>query len=338
MKQVWITKAGEPEVLQLREAPDPLPRSGEVRIRVEAIGVNFADLLGRAGVYADAPPIPYVPGYEVAGVVERVAQGVTNLREGEKVFALTRFGGYSEVVCVPYKQVFPRLEWMSAPDAAALPVNYLTAYLALVLMGALRPGNRVLIHSAAGGVGLAALDICRIVGAEAYGTAAPEKHDLLHQKGLLHPIDSRDADYELAARELLGGAGFHVVLDLLGGAHWRKNYRLLAPTGRLVHVGVSSMLPGKRRSLLRAARALLTTPFYTPLRLMSANKGVAGVNLGHLWEYPEMVREWMAQIIQWYDEALFRPTIDQTFPLAQAADAHHYLHARRNVGKLLLTP
>lgn len=338
MKQIWITKAGPPEVLEVREAPDPTARTGEVRIRVGACGVNFADIMGRMGIYRDAPDIPYVPGYEVAGTIDQVGQGVTDLKEGDEVVAATRFGGYCDLISVPHRQVFRRLEWMSVEDGAALPVNYLTAYLALVVMGSLRTGNRVLIHGAAGGVGLAALDICRIVGAETFGTASPQKHDFLLERGLDHPIDYRNRDYAHVVQELTDGQGVNLILDPLGGKHWQKNYRLLMPTGRVVHFGGSSMAPEKTRSLLSLARGLLSVPFYTPLRLMNENKGVLGINLGHLWEYSGMLREWMSQIFEWYDEALFRPHVDRTFSFRQAAAAHSYLQERKNVGKVLLVP
>lgn len=338
MKQIWITKAGPPEVLEVREAANPTARTGEVRIRVAASGVNFADIMGRMGIYRDAPDIPYVPGYEVAGTIDQVGQGVTGLKEGDEVVAATRFGGYSDVVSVPHRQVFRRLEWMSVEDGAALPVNYLTAYLALIVMGSLRKGDLVLIHGAAGGVGVAALDICRIVGAETLGTASPQKHDFLRERGLDHPIDYRNRDYGHVVQELTDGRGVQLILDSLGGKHWQKNYRLLMPTGRVVHFGGSSMAPEKTRSILSLVRGLLSVPFYTPLRLMNDNKGVLGVNLGHLWEQTEMLEAGMTQIFEWYDEALFRPHVDRTFSFAQAAAAHNYIQERKNVGKVLLVP
>lgn len=338
MRQIWISKAGPPEVLQIQESPDPLPRGGEVRIRVEAVGVNFADIMGRMGVYRDAPLIPYVPGYEVAGVVDAIGQGVPNLQEGDGVFALTRFGGYSDLVCVPYRQVFRRLEWMSATDAAALPFNYLMAYLMLLVMGSLRAGDKVLIHSVAGGAGLAALDICQIMGAETYGTASPEKHDFLRGRGLHYPIDYRNQDFEIVLKDLTGGRGVQIILDPFGGRYWVKNYRLLMPTGRLIHYGLRSLAPGKRRSRLTAVRELIMLPFYTPLKLMDDNKAIIGVNMAHLWSHIHLQREWMRQLVAWYDEALFRPTIDRTFDFVQAAAAHHYIQDRKNRGKVLLIP
>lgn len=338
MRQIWISKAGKPEVLQLRDVPLAVPQNGEVRIRVAAAGVNFGDILGRMGMDGDAPPLPYVPGYEVAGRVEKLAQGVAGLREGDEVLALTRFGGYSEAVCVPHQQVFKRLAWMDAEDGAALPVNYLTAYVLLVVMGGLHAEDRVLIHQAAGGVGLAALDICRIIGAETFGTASPHKHERLQQLGLDHPIDYRHEDYERELNGLLHGRGLDIILDPLGGPHWKKNYRLLAPTGRLLHYGLSSMAGGGRRSLARMGRALVMLPFYTPLSLMRDNKSVAGFNLAHLWDETERVAAWMAQLQAWYDEALFRPTIDRSFFFDKAAEAHHYIQSRENFGKVLLKP
>lgn len=338
MKQVWIEKAGGPQVLQLRENPDPIPKNGEVRIRVQASGVNFADILGRRGLYADAPKLPYVPGYEVTGVVDAVSQGVIDVKEGDAVLALTRFGGYSDVVCVPHKQVFKRLEWMSVEDAAALPVAYLTAYQMLIVMGSLRPNDKVLIHAAAGGVGLAALDICRIVGAETYGTASPAKHDFLRDRGLTQAIDYRNYDYERVVMDLTGGHGVQLVLDSLGGVHWQKNYRVLAPTGRLVYLGASSVWPGSGQLWWKKLKALARLPWHTPRSLMNDNKAVIGVNLGHLWHHAQIMRPWMAQIVAWYDEALFRPTVDKVFPFKEAAAAHQYIEERKNIGKVLLKP
>lgn len=338
MKQIWIKKAGEPEVLQLEQAPDPIPRSGEIRIRVEACGVNFADILGRMGVYPDAPPIPYIPGYEVAGVVDLVGQGVPNFKEGDKVLAVTRFGGYSDVVCVNYRQAMQRFDWMTAADAAALPVNYLTAYVMLIVMGSLHPGDKVLIHGAGGGVGIAALDICKIIGAEVIGTASPEKHEFLQKRGLKYPIDYQEPDFEQRVQEITNKRGVELILDPVGGKNWPKNYRLLSATGRLIHYGVSSMANGKKRSILGLLKMLVWLPFYSPFKLMNDNKAVMGVNLGHLWSEKAMLQKWLNEILEWYDEALFRPQIDTYFGFEQAAEAHHYLQDRKNIGKVLLIP
>jgi synaptic vesicle membrane protein VAT-1 len=338
MRQVWITRAGPPEVLKVREAPDPVPQTGEIRIRVEASGINFADLMARMGVYPDAPKIPCVVGYEVAGTVDGVGEGVTGFQIGEPVLAITHFGGYANVVCVPTVAAYHRPTRMTSLVGAAMLVNYLTAYQLLVVMGSLHKGDRVLIHSAAGGVGLAALDICRIYGAETFGTAAASKHEFLHSRGLDHPIDSRQGDFSEEVRSITQGDGVEIVLDSVGGPNWRKNYRLLAPSGRLMAFGASSLASGSRRSIAAYLRVGLSLPRFTPLALMDANKGVLGVNIGHLWHKPQLVRSWGEQVLDWYNEGRIDPHVDRAFAFADAPAAHRYVHSRSSVGKVLLVP
>ena len=338
MRQVWITRAGPPEVLVLREAPDPAPNPGEVLIRVRASGVNFADILARLGLYPDAPKLPAVVGYEVAGDIAAVGDGVTR-SIGEKVLALTRFGGYSDKVCVPAAQAFPLPEGMSYEEGAAVPVNYLTAYQMLVQMGSLKSGERVLVHSAGGGVGLAAIDLCKIHGAEIFGTASASKHAFLRERGVAHVIDYTTQDYETEVKRLTKRRGVHIVLDAMGGAHWKKGYRCLAPTGRLVMFGLSNAATGKTRSLVSVLKTLLATPFFSfpPPRLINDNRALIGVNLGHLWDQTELLTGWLTQILAWHAEGKIHPTVGARFPLADAAAAHHYIQDRKNVGKVVLT-
>src|SRR6202521_4361197 len=281
MRQIWITKIGPPEVLEEKEARDPEPKAGEVRIRVEASGVNFADVMGRMGLYPDLPPIPVVPGYEVAGRVDAVGAGADPSWIGGDVFAPTRFGGYSDVVCVPHAQVFTRPPRMSAQESASIPVNYLTAWQLVVVMGGLKPNETVLIHSAGGGVGIAATQIAKHIGAKVIGTASAAKHGELRALGVDHLIDYRTEDFEARARQITGGRGVELILDAIGGVSLKKGYRLLAPTGRLGMFGVSSLASGKERNLLSLLSMLANTPWFqfNPLRLMNANKGVFGVNL-----------------------------------------------------------
>jgi NADPH:quinone reductase-like Zn-dependent oxidoreductase len=339
MRQVWITRVGPPEVLVLREAADPSPLAGEVRIRVKAIGINFADIMARLGLYPDAPKLPAVVGYEVAGDIDVVGDGARRT-PGERVLALTRFGGYSDVVCVAANQVLPMPEGMSYEEGAAVPVNYLTAYQMLVQMGSLKHGERVLVHSAGGGVGLAAIDICHIYGAEVFATASPAKHAMLQERGAQHRIDYRGKDYEEEIGRLTGGRGVHIVLDAMGGGHWKKGYRCLAPTGRLVMFGLSDAATGKSRSLLSLAKTLLRTPMFSfpPPKLINDNKALIGVNLGHLWGETEMLLGWLSQILDWYRAGQVRPTVGARFPLAEAAAAHHYIQDRKNIGKVVLVP
>jgi NADPH:quinone reductase-like Zn-dependent oxidoreductase len=339
MRAVWIARAGGPEVLEVRETPEPAPGTGQVRVRVRAAGLNFADVMARQGLNPDAPRPPCVVGYEVAGVVDALGDGVTGLAPGTRVLAFTRFGGHAQAVCLPAWQAFAMPEGMSFQEGAALPVNYLTAWHALFRVAALRPGETVLVHAAAGGVGIAALQLCRTVpGVVALGTASAPKHEVIRREGCDHPIDYQAADWEAEARRLTGGRGVEVVLDPLGGRDTRKGYRLLRPAGRLVMFGFSNLLAGPRKSWLRLAGQALGIPLFNPISLMNANKAVAGVNIGRLWSEEEMMMGEVRELMSLYRAGKIRPRVDQVFPFERAADAHRRLEERRNVGKVLLAP
>src|SRR5512142_2313757 len=255
MRSVWITRPGGPEVLEVRDTADPMPGPGEVRVRVRAAGLNFADVMARMGLYPDAPKPPCVVGYEVAGEVDLLGPGVAGPVPGSRVLALTRFGGQAEWVCVPATSAIPLPEGMSDEAAAALPVNYLTAYHALFRVAAIRPGERVLVHMAAGGVGVAALQLCRTVeGVVTFGTASASKHQAIREEGCAHPIDYRTLDWAAEVRRITGGGGVDVVLDPLGGADTGKAYALLRPAGRLVMFGIANVASGERRNWLRFLR------------------------------------------------------------------------------------
>jgi NADPH:quinone reductase-like Zn-dependent oxidoreductase len=340
MRQIWITKPGRPETLVVKEAPDPEPQAGEVRIRVEASGVNFADIMGRMGLYPDCPPIPVVVGYEVAGSVDAVGLGADPGWVGRDVFAVTRFGGYSDVVCVPENQVFVRPSGMSPHEGAALPVNYLTAWQLVVVMGGLKLGETMLVHSAGGGVGIAATQISKHIGAKVIGTASASKHDQLKAFGADHLIDYRREDFELRTREITEGRGVELVIDAVGGESFRKSFRLLAPTGRLGMFGVSAAANAKQRDLLNIVKTLASTSWllFTPMALLNANKGVFGVNLGRMWGEIDRMRGWMDELLELWSKGVIQPKIDRVFSYDEAPLAHHYIQDRRNVGKVLLKP
>jgi NADPH:quinone reductase-like Zn-dependent oxidoreductase len=340
MRQIWISKAGPPETLLLKEAPDPNPRAGEARIRVEASGINFADVMGRMGLYPDLPKIPVVPGYEVAGRVDAVGEGVDPAWMGRNVFALTRFGGYVDVVCVPTGWIFARPEGMSAEEGAAIPVNYLTAWQLIVVMGGLKAGETMLVHSAGGGVGVAAIQIAKHLGAKIIGTASATKHQELRALGADHLIDYRTEDFEKRAREITEGRGVELILDAVGGESLKKGYRLLAPTGRLGIFGASSAATNKTGGMLGMMSMVARTPWFqfNPLSLMNANKGVFGVNLGHMWNDGDRVAGWMNQLIQLWEQGAVKPRIARTFSFSEAAEAHHFIQDRGNLGKVLLIP
>ncbi len=336
MKQVWITGAGGPEKLQLREAADPQPQAGELRIRVKASGINFADILARKGLYPDSPRLPAVVGYEVSGTVDAVGVGGSAGWIGKEVFALTRFRGYADTVVVPEIQTFEKPAALSFEQAAGIPVNYLTAWELLVVMGALKPGETLLIHNAGSGVGLAAIDIGRHVGATMYGTASARKHGFLKERGLHEAIDYTRVDWAREVARLTAGRGVELIIDPLGGSEWKKSYAALRHTGRLGMFGASTMTESRLPGPLKLLKVGLGMPWFNPLNLMNRNRSVFGVNLGHLWHEAPKIAAWMNAIMDGVSAGWVRPHVDRTFPLAQAPEAHAYIEARRNVGKVLL--
>lgn len=337
MQQVWIPRIGEPSVLEVREAPDPVPGPGQVRVRVEASGINFADLMARTGVYPDAPSLPAVVGYEVAGTIDQVGPGVDSAREGQAVLAPTAFGGYSSHVVVKERQALARPNGLSASMAAAIPVTGLTAWMMCEEMARIREGDRILVHSAGGGVGLMVLDLVRRRRAVAVGLASSHKHAQLRELGYERLVDPGAEDFEAALRD---GPGFDAVFDPVGGASWKKSFALLRSGGRLVCYGFSASTVGTRRSVLGTARALIQTPWllFNPLRVINANKGVFGVNMGRLWAEEDRTVDWLARLVGLYSEGTLRPRVHARVPFSRAAEGHQLLHDRKNVGKVVLVP
>jgi len=343
MRAVVITRHGSPEVLQVEERPDPIPGPGEIRIAVKAAGINFADLMARSGLYPDAPPPPCVVGYEVAGEVESVGDGVEAFAVGDRVLAGTQFEGYAELVTAREQDVLPLPERLSFEQGAAVPVNYATAWAGIVMMGGLRKGDRLLIHAAAGGVGIAASQIARSIGAEVFGTASPSKHDAIRAQGVDHPIDYRNDDFEEVVRELTGGEGIDVAMDAVGPSSFRKDYRLLRPGGRLICFGLSEVQSGEKRNIPKVVRSLAamttaTMPWWKSLSMMNENKGVFGLNMLTWWKTEGDLKRAMDPLAAGLADGSFEPVIAEAFPFERAADAHRFIHDRKNIGKVVLTP
>ena len=338
MKQIVITKHGGPESLKVENRPDISAGKGELLIRVKASGVNFADIMARQGLYPDAPPLPCVVGYEVSGIVEAVGPGADASLRGKSVFALTRFGGYSDLVSVPSKQVFKMPAGISFEQAATIPVNYLTAYQLLVAMGGLKKSESILIHNAGGGVGLAALEIAKHIGAKTYGTSSAGKHPFLKKKGLNFPIDYRTGDWSRELNALTGGRGVELIIDPLGGGHWKKSYAALRATGRLGMFGISTAVESKLFGILRLVSTAVSMPSFGPISLMNKNRSVFGVNLGHMWDEQEKVSEWMSSILDGVKKGWIKPHVDKVFRFEEAGKAHLYMEERKNTGKVILVP
>ncbi|TAM87359.1 alcohol dehydrogenase [bacterium] len=339
MRALWLVKHGGSDAWAVREAPDPAPLAGEVRIRIHACGLNFAELMARQGLYPDAPKLPAILGYEASGVIDAVGEGVDAARIGERVVALAKFGAHAELLCVRAGRALPIPPQMSFEAAAALPVTYLTAYHMLFHAANLRPGESVLVHMAAGGVGTAALQLCRTVeNVTTFGTASARKHEALRANGCTHPIDYHAADYAREVRRLTDGRGVDIVLDPLGGRDTMNGYKLLRPGGRIVVYGFANLQRGTRRRLFHVLRQGLSIPRFSPLALMSANRGVIGVNIGHLWGQAEMLDREMGTLIALYNEGKIAPVIDVVLPLERAAEGYRRMETAQNVGKIIVTP
>jgi NADPH:quinone reductase-like Zn-dependent oxidoreductase len=324
VRAVVLTGRGSYDRLRVQERPDPEPGPGQVRIDVRAAGVNFADHMARQGVYPDAPPTPCVLGYEVAGVVEGTDR---------RVIAGTRFGGYAERVVVGEGDVVPIPDGMSFAQAAAIPVNYATAWAGLLGYGSLQEGERVLVHAAAGGVGIAATQIARRHGAEVWGTASPAKHDRIRELGVQHPLDYTQRGWDK------GLPKFDLIMDALGGASLRRSYRMLRAGGRLVAFGASSITGAEKRNPLKLVRE--GAPMLRGFNLveqMSSSKAVIGLNVLRLWDEFGALDRWLGPLTELLEDGTIQPVVAEEVPFDRAGDAHRLLAERRNVGKVVLVP
>jgi synaptic vesicle membrane protein VAT-1 len=271
-----------------------------------------------------------------------VGEGVDSHRPGDRVLAGTRFGGYAGLVAVPEDQVLSLPESMSFEQGAAVPVNYATAYAALVIMGGLKPRERLLIHVAGGGVGIAATQIAGRIGAEIFGTASAAKHDAIREQGVEHAIDYRTEDFAAEAMRITDGVGLDLIIDALGPKSFRKDYSILRAGGRLVMYGLAEVQTRESRDLPALVRGLArmplaTMPWWKSLAMMNENKGVFGLNMLHWWD-----SEGLDRVLEPLAAALaageYSPVVAASFPFERAADAHRFLGEGRNVGKVVLTP
>lgn len=338
-RRLIYRRFGEVDVLQLQSQPTQSAGTGEVRIAVAYAGVNYADVIARRGFYKWAPPPPTCVGFEVAGTVIEVGPGVSTRAVGDRVMAVTRFGGYADEVVVEAERTWKVPAHKSLSEAAAVPAVGITAYHALYDVARIRAGDSILIQAVAGGVGLTALQLCKHTGLQTYGTASsPEKLALAGDHGLDHGIDYAHEDFEYALLQLTGGRGVDRVLDSLGGQGLRKGYRCLAPGGLLVTIGAAQVAPPDRNplSMLRAGVELARGGLFHPFDLIERNRGIAGVQVLLLWDDLPLLDRAMGEIVELWEAGVLRPHIDRVVDLQDAAVAHTLLQSRASRGKLLL--
>lgn len=341
-RRVLFRRYGEPSVLEIDSIPVPSAREGEILVDVAFAGVNYADVLARRGLYkwADAPPT--CVGFELSGRVRAVGPGAVGFSVGDRVMAVTRFGGYADVVAVDARRAWTIPDAMPLEHAAAIPAVYLTAWQAVMEVARARAGESILIQAVAGGVGLAALQLAKQRGLVTYGTASTEaKLDIARQHGLDHGMryaPPGGEDFEARVRRLTGGRGVDVVLDSVGGSVLRAGYRSLARGGRLVTIGAAGVAPASWNptELLRAGVDLLRGGLFHPFQLIEDNRSIGGVQVLLLWDDVPRLDRGIAEILGLYTAGEVAPAIDSIVPLESARLAHERLESRASAGKLLL--
>jgi NADPH2:quinone reductase len=324
MRAVVVDRWMEPRELAVREVPEPAPRPGALSVEVRAAGCNFFDILMVQGRYQVKPAFPFVPGAEIAGVVRAVGEGVRGFAPGDRVFGTAGLGGFAEVALLPAASAFALPGGMSFEEGASLPIVYPTSYAGLVFRAALQPGEDLLVHAAAGGVGLAAVQIGKALGARVIATAGgAEKLEIARREGADEAIDYHAEDFVARVLELTGGKGADVIYDSVGGDVFEKSLKCIAWNGRLLVIGFAS---GK-------------IPSVQANRILLKNIAVTGLHWGaHAAKDPAKIAQTFDALLELHRKGAIRPVIFGSYPLERVADALEALGGRRTHGKVILAP
>lgn len=342
-QKVVVHKAGSYDRLTFEDVELAEPGPDEVVIDVKAIGVNYADCMVRMGLYASAKEFvgwPVTPGFEVAGIVKKVGADVTEVKPGTPVFAVTLFGGYASEVCVSRDYVFRVPPQMSLEQAAAFPSVYMTAWYALFELAHPRKGSRVLVHSAAGGVGGCLVQLAKLAGAEVVGVVgASHKVEAVEAHGADHVIDKSSEDLWAAARKYAPG-GYDVVLDANGVSTLKDSYESLRAGGKLVTYGFHTMIPrkGGRPNWIKLAVDYLRTPRFNPLTMTQDGRSVLAFNLSYMFDRVDLLEDAIGQLLSWMEDGSIQPPPVTRYDFGRVADAHRDIESGQTVGKLVLVP
>lgn len=320
----------------MRAVPTPVPGPGEVRVRVEAIGVNYAEILSRKGLYGWAPSMPYTPGMEATGTIDLLGPGVNRRAIGERVIVGAQHGAYAEQMVVPERQALPAIADFSTDENAAIAVNYLTAWVALMEMARLRPTDRVLVTAAAGGVGTAAIQIATRFGSPTVGLAGSDaKLDAIRALGVESAVNYRRTDFHQRLRAAAGPGGFDVVVELVGGEVFRAVWTVLAPFGRVVVAGFAS-LALQRWNPLSWLRTWRDLPKADIRSLAPRSHGLLGTHIGYLLDDPPRLAGAWAALMEFVSTHGIRPLVGATFAFEEMAEAHRLMESRQSVGKIVV--
>jgi len=338
--RVIITAYGGPEVLKLIEEDLPEPRPGEVRLKILATGVAFADVLMRYGMYPHMPALPFSPGYDVVGVVDKLGAGVTNFTPGEVAAALTMIGGYSQHLCAPAAELVRVPDGLDPAEAVSLILNYVTAQQLIYRIAALQPEQSVLIHGAAGGVGTALLELGKLSGLRMYGTASRSKHELVTALGGI-PIDYKTDDFVARVLQMTRGAGVDAAFDPVGGTNWWRSYKTLRTAGResggkLIGYGISSAIDRGKASKLRGAASFALIGL---LGALPDGKTARWYSITtEKKKHPEWFPEDLAHLLRLLAEKKIHPYVAERLPLREAHRANELIEHAKVLGKIVLLP
>jgi NADPH:quinone reductase-like Zn-dependent oxidoreductase len=339
MRAIPVNYPGGANSLKITEFKTPVCKNDEVLIEVKAFGLNFADIMARNGLYQDAPPMPFTPGYEVSGIVKETGENVKNFKKGDKVLAFVLFGGYAEYAVANELLCFHLPEDMTYAQGASIPVNFLTAYHCLFNTGTLFEGSKVLIQAAAGGVGLAAVQLAKIRKCVIFGTAGSQaKLDLLKGWGVDYPINYNMEDFEKVIMQKTEGKGIDLALDSLGGSSLKKCLNILKPHGRVASFGVSSLSQRGGLGIIKVLPEVLQMLTINVIDMLKKSKGFYGVNM--LWVAKEntlLCKNDMETILQYFKEGKLKTIISKEYPWEKISEAHKEIESRSSTGKIILT-
>ncbi|MBT8231602.1 MAG: zinc-binding dehydrogenase [Saprospiraceae bacterium] len=336
MKAIYLKKYGHAnKAFEIREAEMPTPGPREVCIKVNFFGINFADVVARRGLYPDAPKNPAIIGYDVTGEIESVGEEITEFKKGDKVAALTRFGGYAEYVTTMIEGVVKLPDGYDEAKATALATQACTAYYCAEECVTLNAGDNVLIQAAAGGVGSILVQIARHHGCTIFGTASTSKLGKLEENGVHYPIDYTKKDFYTEIEKTLGGQNLDFVFDSIGGKVFKKGYKLLQPGGSIVTFGAAAQISGNNK--LKALGVLFGFGLFSPIQLLLSSKSLIAVNMLRIADFkPQLFQKIFSGVMDYADRGIINPTVAKVFEADQIAEAHEYVESRKSSGKVVM--
>ncbi len=337
MKAVYLIKYGNSDTaFKIDIAPIPKAGKGEIVVKVAHFGLNFADVVARRGLYPEAPKNPAVLGYDVGGIIHEVGEGVTEFKIGQRVAALTRFGGYAEYAVTKESGMAVIPDSMDFATATALATQACTAYYCAFESVNLHEGDKVLVQAAAGGVGGILVQMAKHKKCIVYGTASTSKMDYLKSIGVDVAIDYTKDDFvKIIKNHSNTEGGVDVIFDSLGGSTFKKGFKLLNPAGRIVTFGAAEQINGNNTNKLQTIKMAINFGIFSPIQLLMTSRAIIGVNMLKIADNREHVfKHCITEVVKMAKNGIITPKVDKTFAVEEIAEAHDYLESRKSIGKV----